>query len=66
MTTDTPPPGSDDAVALGCSCPREDNGFGRGAYGGAILGADGKPVYWQDSDCPLHGLGRLTPDDANS
>lgn len=63
MTTDTPPPGSDDAVALGCRCPIRDNGRGTGAYGGTVR-VDGKPIYWQDSDCPLHGLGRLTPDDA--
>lgn len=64
MTTDTPPPGSIHATAFGCKCPRGDNGFGRGAYGAEIRGADGQPVYWQDSDCPLHGLGRLTTDDA--
>jgi len=30
MTTNTPPPGSPEAIALGCCCPVLDNGHGRG------------------------------------
>lgn len=45
---DTPAPGSDDAVALGCTCPVMDNARGWGAWGRA-------GVYWVEADCPLHG-----------
>ena len=27
-----PNPGSDEAVGMGCSCPRMDNGYGKGSY----------------------------------
>ncbi len=47
----TPNPGSEEAVALGCLCPVLDNEHGRGAY----LDATGKPVFWINEDCPLHG-----------
>lgn len=45
----TPNPGSDAAVALGCTCPVLDNGRGRGAY---QIG--GKWVFWITAGCPLH------------
>jgi hypothetical protein len=41
------PPGSDDAIEKGCTCPVLDNGRGR-------VG----PPYWVRDDCPLHGGGR--------
>lgn len=44
---DTPNPGSDAAVAAGCTCPRMDNGRGRGAYGTTGL-------FWYSSGCPVH------------
>lgn len=47
--TDTPNPGSDEAVALGCCCARIDNANGRGI----IL--NGKRVWWIDDECPIHG-----------
>lgn len=54
MTTDTPPPpGSDAAIAKGCTCPVMDNGHGRG-----YMGVPGIFVY--SGDCPLH---RLKPQD---
>lgn len=44
----TPNPGSDEAIALGCTCPVLDNGHGRGYMG--------KPgVFWVSEGCPLHG-----------
>lgn len=46
---DTPNPGSDEAVAAGCTCPRMDNGCGHGAYGTAGL-------FWYSGSCPIHGV----------
>ena len=45
---DTPNPGSDAAVAIGCACPRMDNGRGRG-----YMGVAGLFVY--SGACPVHG-----------
>lgn len=42
-----PKPGSDEAVALGCTCPVLDNGHGKGR-------ADGN--FWISGNCPLHGV----------
>ena len=47
MNTDTPPPGSPEAVKLGCKCPTSDNGHGKG-FGG-IAG-----LYVCGPNCPLH------------
>jgi len=44
---DTPNPGSDAAIALGCICPVMDNGRGRGAMG--IKG-----LFWYSAQCPVH------------
>jgi hypothetical protein len=41
---DTPNPGSDAAIARGCTCPRMDNGHGRGING----------LFWRSLDCPVH------------
>lgn len=46
-----PNPGSREAVALGCKCPRMDNAHGRGAY----EMPDGTPIFYINDDCPLHG-----------
>lgn len=47
---ETPLPGSDAAVALGCTCPVIDNAHGAGR------GGDGPRFGWVISlDCPLHG-----------
>ena len=40
-------PGGANAVARGCTCPRMDNGHGRGYLGG--------PHFVISGDCPLHG-----------
>ena len=44
-------PGSDEAIAQGCTCPVLDNGRGRGAYQ-----VDGKWQFWVSTGCPLHYL----------
>ena len=50
MTPDTPPPpGSPEAVKLGCTCPVMDNGHGKG-----YMGVPG--IYVYSGDCPLHRL----------
>ena len=49
MTPDQtpPPPGSDEAVKLGCICPVMDNHCGKGYYGMA-------GIYVLNAECPLH------------
>jgi hypothetical protein len=47
-----PTPGSAEAVALGCGCPRIDNGHGRG---NGMSDEDGSPLFWVNADCTLHG-----------
>jgi len=44
---DTPNPGSDAAIAAGCTCPVMDNGRGRG-----YMGVTGLFVY--STTCPVH------------
>lgn len=43
-----PPPGSDEALALGCRCPVLDNGHGKGMLG---LG-----MYILAAGCPVHPI----------
>lgn len=38
-------PGSDEAVAAGCTCPTTE----------AVVFSD-SVLYWTDSECPLHGV----------
>ncbi len=47
--TDTPPPGSLEAVAEGCTCPVIDNRGGKGIR-------DDRDEFWIMVQCPLHGL----------
>jgi hypothetical protein len=42
-------PGSNEAIAKGCTCPPQ-------AGPGAATGHDGTPGYACDKDCPIHGL----------
>lgn len=49
MTTETPNPGSDEAIEQGCSCPRMDN-----ARGAGVKLADGTIAFWQQDGCPIH------------
>lgn len=46
--TKLPNPGSREAIAQGCKCPRMDNGYGRG-----YMGIEGEFV--RSELCPLHG-----------
>lgn len=46
----TPAPGSDAALALGCTCPVLDNAHGWGYTG---IGG-GKGIYCFTSGCPVH------------
>jgi hypothetical protein len=50
MSDNAYPPGHFEACRAGCTCPRIDNGYGRG-YG---HGMDGKPYYVVVDTCPLH------------
>ena len=47
-------PGSDEAIAAGCTCPVMDNGHGRGYLGGETNG-QGWTAFIVTRDCPLHG-----------
>ena len=48
----TPPPGSPEATEQGCTCPVFDNRKGRGC---GLTDKDGKPLYYINEKCPLHG-----------
>lgn len=52
MSDTKPNPGSDEAIAQGCTCPVLDNGHGRGS---GYTGEHGEPIFWQSALCPLHG-----------
>lgn len=43
-----PPPGSDEAIKAGCTCPVLDNHHGKG------ITVNGTTVFWYAEDCPLH------------
>jgi hypothetical protein len=47
--TKPPNPGSDEAAAQGCLCPRLDNGCGKGANGDPT-------TFWVNQHCPLHNV----------
>ena len=53
MDDQKPNPGSEEAVALGCLCPRIDNHHGRGFD---YPGVEGK-AFWFNGECPLHVKG---------
>lgn len=45
--SDTPKPGSREAVAQGCTCPVMDNCHGRGYLGGPhFIMVEGCPLHW--------------------
>lgn len=52
--TDAPNPGSPAAVEAGCTCPRIDNGHGRGYLGGVKDPATGETMFVYSCGCPLH------------
>ena len=43
-----PNPGSDAAIAEGCTCPVLDNEHGTGII------INGRYVFWVNGDCPVH------------
>jgi hypothetical protein len=47
-------PGSDAAIAVGCTCPVIDNGHGKGYMGGA-RNSSGATIFVYSQTCPLHG-----------
>jgi hypothetical protein len=47
-----PKPGSDEAIKQGCACPVLDNAHGKGS---GYRNDAGKPLYWVNAKCPLHG-----------
>jgi hypothetical protein len=53
-------PGSDEAIAQGCTCPVLDNGRGRGAYQ-----VDNQWAYWIAFGCPLHHDTKPTEEDTD-
>lgn len=63
MTTrfENTPPGSDEALEQGCMCPVLDNSHGKGAWGYPV-DEQGRPSYWINAACPLHGTGALRSD----
>ena len=49
MTADVPKPGSDEAIADGCTCPRMDNEYGSyESTGGMFTITKGCPLHWAD------------------
>ena len=57
MTDKTPNPGSDEAVAAGCTCPVMDN------YRGAGFPYGGETCHYISQGCPIHTTLRTTEDD---
>jgi hypothetical protein len=51
MTTTKPTPGSPAAIKAGCTCPVIDNAHGHGIR----INSSEPPVFWHNSECPLHG-----------
>lgn len=55
--SETPAPGSPEALERGCECPVTDNGHGKGIHDGRVVNQDGQPIYVFVAGCPLHGAG---------
>lgn len=51
--TEKPNPGSDEAINAGCKCAVLDNNHGAGC---GRTDDDGRPLFWINNDCQLHGL----------
>ena len=59
MNQETPTPGSDEALKIGCLCAVVDNARGQGLeFAGTI-------VFWVNENCPLHGMKLKTGDNEN-
>jgi hypothetical protein len=52
-------PGSTEALQLGCKCPVMDNQYGEGS---GYYSDDGTPAFWNNAECPLHGIKELKDD----
>jgi hypothetical protein len=50
--SERPNPGSDEAYAQGCTCPRLDNNCGEG------MPYDLTTLFYICADCPLHAKGK--------
>lgn len=48
-------PGSDEAIAAGCTCPVLDNAHGKG-YMGGVKDENGETVYIISWVCQIHGV----------
>ena len=48
MQNKPPPPGSNEAIELGCKCPVLDNANGKGIV------INGEVMYWYSQDCNIH------------
>lgn len=48
-------PGSEEAIAEGCTCPVMDNSNGKGWMGG-VKNEDGNTLFVMIEDCTLHGF----------
>lgn len=53
--TNTPNPGSKEALAIGCMCPALDNSHGKGAFGGMARDGNNEVLFWISQICPIHG-----------
>lgn len=53
-STDVPNPGSPEAVAQGCICPRLDNAHGRGWMGGVKDPETGETIFVYTVGCSVH------------
>lgn len=61
-STDVPNPGSPEAVAQGCICPRLDNANGRGWMGGVKDPETGETIFVYTVGCSVHAA--LVPTEA--
>ena len=52
-----PDPGTQEAIAMGCTCPVEDNNHGKGY----TTGPDGEVLFVYSHDCPVHNYGKGKP-----
>jgi hypothetical protein len=50
-----PPPGSSEAIRLGCNCPQAENNFGRGRTKNGVF----EPDFVADPSCLVHGFEAL-------
>lgn len=58
MENKPPPPGSNEAIELGCKCPVIDNAHGKGIV------INGEVMYWYSQDCGIHNQS-LKKEDSN-